>query len=68
MREPIELTSMSAEHLPAVIELWQDTEGLILTDADRPRELGSYFARNPSLSQVALCNGDIVGAVLCGHD
>lgn len=37
-------------------------------DADTPERIESYLARNPGLSFVARDRGQLVGAVLCGHD
>ena len=51
-----------------VIALWQAAEGVGLSEADSREAIAQYLARNPGLSLVALQDGQLVGAVLCGHD
>jgi putative acetyltransferase len=52
----------------AVIALWRRTEGVGLNESDTRRAIAAFLRRNPRLSFVAEQNGQIVGAVLCGHD
>jgi putative acetyltransferase len=59
---------MQMEDYQAVFALWQETEGIGLSAADSAQEIARYLARNPDLSYVARVEGEIVGAVLCGHD
>ncbi len=59
---------MAPEHFEEVIQLWDATDGVMLTDTDTPTGLTSYLTRNPELSYVAVTNDRIIGAVLCGHD
>jgi putative acetyltransferase len=58
----------SIEHIPPALELWERTDHIGLSSADRPDALASYLDRNPGFSFVALDDGRLVGAVLCGHD
>ena len=51
-----------------MMALWRDSEGVGLSDADSPKAISHYLARNPGMSFVAGMDGRIVGAVLCGHD
>jgi putative acetyltransferase len=52
-----------------VLALWQSTEGVGLNESDTPGAIARFLARNPGLSLVATgVSGEIVGAVLCGHD
>jgi len=52
-----------------VRRLWEASEGVGLSESDSCEAITRYLARNPGLSQVALTPpGEIVGAVLCGHD
>ena len=64
----ITITAMTMDHVDDVLRLWERTDGVILMDTDNAEDLRDYFERNPGISQVALENGIIVGAVLCGHD
>lgn len=59
---------MAPAHYDRVMALWQATEGIGLSDADERERIAAYLARNPGLSFVALADGAVVGAVLCGHD
>ncbi|WP_050907381.1 MULTISPECIES: GNAT family N-acetyltransferase [Vibrio] len=51
-----------------VIELWSETEAMLLRDADSKENIGKYLERNPNLSFVALSGDKIVGAILVGTD
>ena len=51
-----------------VLALWRVTEGIGLTVSDEREAIGSYLARNPGMSFVAVAGGRVVGAVLGGHD
>lgn len=52
----------------AAIQLWQDTAGVRLRDADSREGIARYLERNPGLSWVALDDGRIVGTIMAGHD
>lgn len=64
----IELRPMTAADYDGVIALWQRSEGVGLSASDTRESIEAYLIRNPGLSQVAVADGRIVGAVLCGHD
>ncbi len=51
-----------------VINLWGQTEGMSLRDADSKESINNYLIRNPKLSFVAVSANEIVGAVLVGTD
>ncbi|MFH2038277.1 MAG: GNAT family N-acetyltransferase [Chloroflexota bacterium] len=64
----IELRSMEASDYDMVFSLWKESDSLIL-NADDSRECVIHFLeRNPGLSFVAIEQGKMVGAALCGHD
>ena len=48
--------------------LWSTAEGVEICEGDSRAEIAEYLRRNPGLSRVAEEDGQIVGAVLCGHD
>ncbi|MEW6650053.1 MAG: GNAT family N-acetyltransferase [Chloroflexota bacterium] len=52
----------------AVLALWQSCEGIGLSAADEKPRIAVYLERNPGCSFVARVEGQIVGAVLGGHD
>ena len=65
----IQVTAMTAAHIDDARALWAEADGVEITDGDSPEEIARYLARNPGLSTVALNeSGQLVGAVLCGHD
>jgi putative acetyltransferase len=51
-----------------VISLWQQCDGIGLSDADSRDNIRAYLNRNQGMSFVASDNGTIVGVILCGHD
>ena len=66
---------MKTEILPFTIDaydrvfaLWQQCEGVGLSDADSQASIQAYLVRNPGMSFIATTDGHVVGAVLCGHD
>lgn len=48
--------------------LWEESEGVRLSEADSSAGIEAFIARNPGMSFVALESDRIVGALLCGHD
>src|SRR5215471_3680247 len=66
MRHKIEL--MSLDDYDEVIALWQSAEGVGLGESDTRDAIAAYLKRNPGMSFVARHEGELAGAVLCGHD
>ena len=64
----ISIESMRADAIADALALWGATEGLTLRGADEPAALARFLERNPGLSLVAVQEGRVAGAVLCGHD
>lgn len=63
------IREMTIDDYDPVIQLWQKTEGVGLSSADSREAIARYLSRNPGMSFVAvLDDGQMVGAVLCGHD
>lgn len=64
-----EVRSMIIEDYPAVKALWQSIRGFGIRSIDDSAEgVARFLARNPGISVVAERGGEIVGAILCGHD
>lgn len=59
---------MSMADYAEVYELWDGMPGIGLSSADSHDAIAKYLDRNPGLSFTARINGELVGAVLCGHD
>jgi len=62
------ITSFTIDFYEEVYRLWQETEGMGLTECDTKHGIEAYLLRNPGMSFVARSGNDIVGAVLSGHD
>lgn len=64
-----EVRPMAMEDYDAVYELWMGIHGFGIRSIDDSREgVERFLKRNPGISVVAVCEGRIVGAILCGHD
>lgn len=60
---------MTEDDYTKVYELWKTIRGFGIRSMDDSREgVGRFIRRNPSTSMVAEAEGEIVGAILCGHD
>ncbi len=59
---------MTLDDYDAVIALWNNTESMLLREADSKVNIGRYLKRNEGLSFVARNENRIVGAVLVGTD
>jgi len=64
-----EIRTMTIEDYDAVYELWMSIHGFGIRSIDDSREgVARFLIRNPSTSVVAIADGKVVGAILCGHD
>lgn len=63
------LRVMTIEDYDEVYALWKQIHGFGIRSVDDSREgVGRFLQRNPTTSVVAIEDGKIVGAILCGHD
>ena len=63
------IRTMTMEDYEEVYRLWMGIHGFGIRSVDDSREgVARFLARNPSTSMVAVADGAIVGAILCGHD
>ena len=61
--------ALKIDDYDAVYALWKQTEGMGLGESDTHEAIAAFLERNCGLSLVACdLQGQIVGAVLCGHD
>ena len=68
MEKPV-LSVMTAEDYPEVKKLWMSIRGFAIRSMDDSQEgVERFLRRNPKTSVVARVGGELVGAVLCGHD
>ncbi len=64
----IEIAPLTIAAYDDVLALWRQCEGIGLSEADSRESIQAYLQRNPGMSFLATADGDLVGAVLCGHD
>lgn len=63
------IREMTIADYEEIFHLWKNTEGMGLRSLDDSREgISAFLKRNPKTSFVALCDGKIIGAILCGND
>ena len=61
--------TMTIEDYEGVYGLWMTIKGFAIRSIDDSKEgVERFLRRNPTTSVVAVENGKIVGAILCGHD
>jgi len=63
------IRTMTIEDYEGVYALWMSIKGFAMRSIDDSKEgVGRFLERNPQTSVVALEDGKVVGAILCGHD
>lgn len=63
------IRTMTIEDYESVYNLWMSIKGFAIRSIDDSREgVELFLKRNPSTSVVAIEDGRVVGAILCGHD
>ena len=63
------IRTMTINDYDGVYELWMSIKGFSIRSIDDSREgVQKFLERNPATSIVAVEDGQIVGALLCGHD
>lgn len=68
-KEEIKIRPMREEDYLQVYGLWKTIKGFGIRSVDDSREgVERFIRRNPSTSMIAELQGEIVGAILCGHD
>jgi ribosomal protein S18 acetylase RimI-like enzyme len=62
------IQEMTVQDYDEVRALWQESEGIELSEVDSKDDIARFLERDPGLSFVARDNGQLVGVVLCSHD
>jgi ribosomal protein S18 acetylase RimI-like enzyme len=62
------IQEMTIQDYDEVYGLWQESEGITLSNVDTRNDVDRLLKRNPGLSFVARDDEQLVGAVLCTHD
>ena len=69
MMNNMQIRVMTTEDYDNVHALWMTIKGFAIRSIDDSREgVERFIKRNPDTSVVAVEDGNIVGAILCGHD
>ena len=66
-----EIRAMEIEDYEKINALWMQIKGFAIRSIDDSKEgVERFIGRNPGISSVAVDRetGDVVGAILCGHD
>lgn len=66
--EGYRLREFVARDIDPALQLWRNTEGIGVSDADRPDRIREFLDRNPGLSYVAASSDTLHGTILCGTD
>lgn len=60
---------MTIEDYERVYTLWSGTKGMGLRSIDDSKEgIERFLRRNPSTCFLAEADGEVIGAIICGHD
>lgn len=63
------IREMTIEDYDGVYRLWRNTQGMGLNTTDDSRAgIEAYLRRNPNSCFVSLEEGEMIGAILSGHD
>lgn len=62
------IKSFTIEDYEPVINLWHETDGIVLSDTDEMEPMKIFLHRNPGLSLVAYIENTLAGVILCSHD
>ena len=63
------IKTMTIDDYDMVYTLWMNIKGFAIRSIDDSKEgINRFLRRNPSTSVVAVEDGKVVGAILCGHD
>lgn len=69
MTKDLVIRKMTEDDYDEVHALWMTIKGFGIRSIDDSREgVFRFIARNPNTSIVAILDGRMVGAILCGHD
>lgn len=64
----MKIRTMNPNDYNLVVKLWTNSNGVGVNCDDSKENISKYLLRNPNTSFVAVENGEIVGAILAGHD
>lgn len=56
------------EHYQSALEVWDQSEGVGLSNSDSAERIAFFLERNPGLSLLATKESEVIGTILAGHD
>jgi len=62
------IREMTIDDYENIIELFKQTPGITLREADSKEGVKNYLLRNPKLNFIAQEDDVTIGCVMCGHD
>ena len=62
------IAPLTIETYEGVFALWQQCEGVGLSESDSKENIRTYLLRNPDMSFIATVDDSLAGGILCGHD
>lgn len=69
MEGNVSIREMTMDDFEEVHALWMQISGFGIRSIDDSKEgVERFIHRNPTTSMVAVLDGKIIGAILCGHD
>ncbi len=68
MKENVQIRDFTMEYHDGALALWRRDTHIGLSSADSREAMEAFLRRNNGLSKVMICEGRLIGAVLCGHD
>lgn len=63
-----QIREMKIKDYESIYKLWENSEGVGLSQSDSRSEIKGFLKRNPGLCFTAWMQDVLVGAILCGHD
>jgi len=64
----VNIYEMNIDDYSEIYQLWEKSDQIGLSKEDSRHSIELFLERNPGMSFTAWINGQLVGAVLCGHD
>jgi ribosomal protein S18 acetylase RimI-like enzyme len=68
VKQNVQIRDFTREDYDGALALWGRDPHIGLSSADGREAVESFLRRNEGLCKVMLCEGRLIGTVLCGHD
>ncbi|MFW6006653.1 MAG: GNAT family N-acetyltransferase [Halanaerobiales bacterium] len=67
-KQKFQIREMKIDDYELMIKLWENIDGIGLSEADSRENILKYLKRNKGMSFVCELNQDIIGTIMGGHD